>query len=83
MNAKIKQLKDILEDDALLELDETIKEVSKNIKTEDDKEELQYLKDLKKYFEEVLVAISKDELEVEQAEDILAVLNEMQLEDDI
>lgn len=83
MNAKIKQLKDILESDALLELDETIKEVSKNVKTDDDKEELQYLKDLKKYFEEVLVAIEKDELPEKQAEDILAVLEEMQLEDEL
>ncbi|AXX92178.1 hypothetical protein CPU12_01105 [Malaciobacter molluscorum LMG 25693] len=83
MNPKIKELKDILENDALLELDETIKEVSKNQKTQEDKEELQYLKDLKKYFDEVLRAIAKNELPEKQAEDILAVLAEMQLEDDL
>ncbi|RYA23782.1 hypothetical protein CRU96_05960 [Malaciobacter halophilus] len=84
MTAKIKELKDLLEDDALLELDETIIEVSKNIKNDEDKEELQYLKDLKKYFEETLRAITKDELTQEQAVEILAVLEEMQLhEEDI
>ncbi|AXH09545.1 hypothetical protein CP960_01385 [Malaciobacter halophilus] len=82
MTAKIKELKDLLEDDALLELDETIKEVSQNIKNDDDKEELQYLKDLKKYFEEVLRVIAKDELTEEQAVEILAVLEEMQLQDE-
>ncbi|PHO10206.1 MULTISPECIES: hypothetical protein [Malaciobacter] len=84
MTTKIKELKDLLEDDALLELDETIIEVSKNIKNDEDKEELQYLKDLKKYFEETLRAIAKDELTQEQAVEILAVLEEMQLhEEDI
>ncbi|AXH14873.1 hypothetical protein CRU99_01865 [Malaciobacter mytili] len=82
MNSKIEELKQLLENDVLVELIESIEEVEDQVTTEEDKEELQYLKDLKRYFDETLKAIEEDKLSIQQAEDILAALENMKNEDD-
>lgn len=82
MNLKIEKLKELLETDVLIELEENIEELEEQVKTKEDKEELQYLKDLKKYFDETLKAIENNNLSVQQAEDILAALEDMKNEDE-
>lgn len=82
MNLKIEKLKELLETDVLIELEENIEELEEQVKTKEDKEELQYLKDLKKYFDETLKAIENNNLSVQQAEDILIALEDMKNEDE-
>ncbi len=82
MNLKIEKLKDLLEKDVLIELEESIEELEEQAKTNEDKEELQYLKDLKRYFDETLKAIENNNLSIQQAEDILAALEDMKNNDE-
>ncbi len=82
MNLKIEKLKDLLENDVLIELEESIEELEEQAKTNEDKEELQYLKDLKRYFDETLKAIENNNLSIQQAEDILAALEDMKNNDE-
>jgi len=76
---KIKELEDLLRNDVLVEVNGTINELS-NKKGKDAKEELAYMNDVKKYFDEVLIDIENNILTQEDAIDILEGLEDMKVE---
>ncbi len=80
MNSKIKELKELLETDVLIELEENIEELEEE-NAKENKEELQYLQNLKIYFYETLKAIDENNLSIQQAEDILTALENMKNEE--
>lgn len=77
----IKNLKELLESDVLLELEETINELNYQItqtkKNKPLKEELQYMQQVKAYFNEVIEDIKNNSITQEQALDILEGLEDM------
>lgn len=76
----IKDLENLLKTDVLLEVEENIKEIESEIskkKTKALKEELEYMKQVKLYFDEVLADIENKTLTQEQAQDILEGLEDM------
>jgi len=79
---EIKQLEELLTTDVLVELTETIKELEEGSKkkTKAQKEEINYLKDVKKYFDEVIDDIKADKLSKNDAIDILEGLEDMRAE---
>ncbi len=80
----IKQLKKLLTTDVLIEVNETIKEleefIAQNKKNKDEKEQLVYMKEVKKYFDEVIEDIKLQNLSEEEALDILEGLDDMRIE---
>ena len=81
--SKIKELEELLKNDVLVELEATIKEMEENgakKKTKAQKEEINYLKDVKKYFDEVIDDIKADKLSKNDAIDILEGLEDMRAE---
>lgn len=79
----IAQLKNTLEKEFLPELDESLVEMANHVQswksTEEDKEEFEDLKEMKEYFSNVLNDIEKENLNEEDAKEILNVLEEMRL----
>ncbi len=84
---KIKQLEDLLKNDVLIEVNEDIKELEESFKNKKNnkkiKEELDYMKQVKLYFDEVLIDINNGSITQEQAEDILEGLEDMKIENQI
>lgn len=82
----IKKLEELLKNDVLVEVNQTIEEFETNIKTaskkeaKDLKEELEYMKQVKLYFDEVILDIQNNTLTQDQAEDILEGLEDMRVE---
>ncbi len=79
----IKQLEELLINDVLIEVNETITELEKlslQKKSKAIKEELNYIKEVKKYFDEVLLDIENNSITQEQALDILEGLEDMRIE---
>ncbi|QKF81739.1 hypothetical protein [Halarcobacter ebronensis] len=79
----IKQLDELLKKDVLVEVNENIKEIEEELKKKKDKalkEELEYMLQVKLYFDEVLVDIKNNSLTQEQALDILEGLEDMKIE---
>ncbi|MGA1932321.1 hypothetical protein ACH5BF_06315 [Arcobacter sp. YIC-464] len=82
----IKRLEELLKNDVLVEVNQTIEEFETNIKTaskkeaKDLKEELEYMKQVKLYFDEVILDIENNTLTQDQAEDILEGLEDMRVE---
>ncbi|MDZ7818277.1 MAG: hypothetical protein U5K55_06535 [Aliarcobacter sp.] len=83
---KIKELEEILKKDVLVEVNEEIKGlnklISKQKNNEDLKQELNYMEDVKKYYDEVLSFIEKGLLKEEEAVQILEDLEDMRAEND-
>lgn len=84
--SKIKELEEILKSDVLLEVNEEIEELNKLISKQKNsnglKEELTYMEDVKKYYDEVLSFIEKNKLTEEEAGKILEDLEDMRDDED-
>lgn len=84
--SKIKELEEILKTDVLIEVEEEIKGLNKLISKQknnsDLKEELNYIEDVKKYYDEVLSFIEKGLLKEEEAIQILEDLEDMRADDE-
>jgi Fe2+ transport system protein B len=82
----IKQLEEILKTDVLIEVNEDIKQLQKQIAIKKNstalKEELMYMQQVKQYFDEVLLDIEHNNLSKKDAVDILQSLEEMRIEND-
>ena len=82
--SKIKELEALLKKDVMSEIDENIDElmdVTESKKcSQEDKDELKYMEDIKLYFDEVLLDIENNTLKEEDAIEILEVLEEMRLD---
>lgn len=84
--SNIKKLDELLKTDVLVEIKETINELETNIKTASKKdakvlkEELEYINQVKKYFEDVVLDIENKTLTEDQALDILDGLEDMRIE---
>ncbi|PLY10013.1 MAG: hypothetical protein C0626_06960 [Arcobacter sp.] len=80
----IKNLEKLLKDDVLVEINETINGIKSALdKKKNDKalkDELKYMNDVKKYFDEVLIDIEKQTITQEEALDILEGLEDMRVE---
>lgn len=79
----IKKLEQLLKSDVLVEIEETIKELEEQYskkKKKAVKEEIEYMKQVKLYFDEVLLDINNNTLTQEQANDILEGLEDMKME---
>lgn len=78
---EIKQLEELLKTDVLVQINEDIKELNEIIRTKknakNEKAELKYMEEVKKYFDEVLVDIEKNILTKNDAIDILEGLEDM------
>lgn len=83
---KIEELEKLLRTDVLVEVNEEIKAldklISENKDNEDYKIELDYMLDVKKFYDEVLLHIEKNKLSLEDAVNILQDLEDMRAEDD-
>ncbi|MDY3200069.1 MAG: hypothetical protein RBQ84_03875 [Arcobacter sp.] len=83
---KINELEKILKSDVLIEVDAELKALEKLIsKDKDDKDlkiELDYILDVKKFYDEVLLHIEKKLLTEEEAINILKDLEDMKAEDE-
>lgn len=80
----IKDLEKLLKDDVLVEVNEQINGINNALeKKKNDKglkEELNYMNEVKKYFDEVLVDIENKTITQEEALDILEGLEDMKIE---
>lgn len=79
----IKQLEELIKTDIALEVNENIEELETLLskkKSKDLKEELHYMKEIKKYFDEVIADIDNGSITQEQALDILEGLEDMRAE---
>jgi len=81
---KVEELEKLLKEDIMIELEESIEDlvskVKKNKNNQDLKEELKYLRDVQKYFDDVLVDIDKKILTNEDADEIMDALLDMKSE---
>ena len=84
--SKIKELENILKTDVLVEVNDEINAIKKLISKQKNSSELQdelvYMEDVKKYYDEVLVHIEKNLLKEEEAIQILEDLEDMRADDD-
>lgn len=84
--SKIKELEEILRKDVLIEVNEEIealnKLISKEKKNKDLQIELEYMLDVKKFYDEVLLHIEQNSLTEEQAINLLADLEDMRADDE-
>ena len=82
--SKIEELEKLLKEDIMIELEQSIEELVSQVKkknnNKDLKEELKYLRDVQKYFDDVLVDIDKNILTDEDADEILDALQDMKTE---
>ena len=83
---KIEELEKILITDVLIEVEEEIKGLKKLISKQNSNNELQdelsYMEDVKKYYDEVLAFIKKGLLKEDEAIKILADLEDMRADDE-
>ena len=83
---KIEELEKILITDDLIEVEEEIKGLKKLISKQNNNNELQdelsYMEDVKKYYDEVLAFIKKGLLKEDEAIKILADLEDMRADDE-
>ena len=83
---KIEELEKILITDVLIEVEEEIKGLKKLISKQNNNNELQdelsYMEDVKKYYDEVLAFIKKGLLKEDEANKILADLEDMRADDE-
>jgi Fe2+ transport system protein B len=83
---KIEELEKILITDVLIEVEEEIKGLKKLISKQNNNNELQdelsYMEDVKKYYDEVLTFIKKGLLKEDEAIKILADLEDMRADDE-
>ncbi len=84
--SKIQELENILKTDVLVEVDNEIiaikKLITKQKNNSDLQDELVYMEDVKKYYDEVLLHIEKNILKEEEAIQILEDLEDMRADDD-
>ncbi|WP_368030438.1 hypothetical protein [Arcobacter sp. s6] len=82
----IKELEKLLKTEVLIQVNEEIKTIEKFISKQKDSEDLkthlEYMLDVKKYYEEVLVHIEKNILSQEDAVKILQDLEDMSDDED-
>ncbi|CAI8236621.1 MAG: Uncharacterised protein [Arcobacter lacus] len=79
----IKELETLIKDDILIEINENIKDFEEQLskkKSKSVQEELEYISQVKKYFEEVLLDIENSTITQDQALDILEGLEDMKTE---
>lgn len=79
----IKQLEKLVKDDVLIEVNENIKEIRDELSkksTNDLKDELEYMKQIKQYFDEVIADIENNTISEEEAHDIIEGLEDMRAE---
>lgn len=79
----IKQLEELVKEDVLVEVNENIREIRTELSkksTNDLKEELEYMKQIKQYFDEVLADIANNTISQEEALDIIEGLEDMRAE---
>ena len=78
---KIKELEELFKTDVLIQVNEDIKDLEEQLEKKKNnktiKDELKYMKEVKKYFDEVLVDIEKNLLKENDAIDILEGLEDM------
>lgn len=84
--SKIKELEEILKKDVLVEVKDEIEALNKLISKEKNNKnlqiELEYMLDVKKFYDEVLLHIEKKTLTEEQAINLLADLEDMRADDE-
>ena len=84
--SKIKELEKILRTDVLIEVNNEITAIKKLMTKQKNNSELQdelvYMEDVKKYYDEVLLHIEKNILKEEEAIQILEDLEDMRADDD-
>ena len=84
--SKIKELEKILKTDVLVEVNNEITAIKKLMTKQKNNSELQdelvYMEDVKKYYDEVIVHIEKNLLKEEEAIQILEDLEDMRADDD-
>lgn len=84
--SKIKELEELLKNDVLIEVNEEIDALNKLLSKEKNNQnlkiELEYMLDVKKFYNEVLIHIEKNILKEEEAINILADLEDMRADDE-
>ena len=84
--SKIKELEELLKNDVLIEVNEEIDALNKLLSKEKNNQnlkiELEYMLDVKKFYDEVLLHIEKNILKEEEAINILADLEDMRADDE-
>ncbi len=84
--SKIKELEELLKSDVLVEVNEEIDALNKLLLKEKNNQnlkiELEYMLDVKKFYDEVLIHIEKNILKEEEAINILADLEDMRADDE-
>jgi hypothetical protein len=84
--SKIKELETLLKTDVLVEVDEEIVAIEKLLKENGDnknlKIELEYMQDVRKFYNEALSQIEKGQLSEEEANNILLDLDDMRTDDE-
>ncbi len=82
--SNIKKLETLVKTDIMPEVKETIAELEEEIKrvkkNKDLKEELDYMREIRKYFNEILLDIDNNSITEDQALDILEGLEDMRAE---
>mgnify|MGYP000853203350 FL=1 len=84
--SKIKELETLLKTDVLVEVEEEIVAIEKLLKENSDnknlKIELEYMQDVRKFYNEALSQIEKGQLSEEEANNILLDLDDMRTDDE-
>ena len=84
--SKIEKLEQLLKNDVLVEVNNEIKSIEKLISKQKNNDELKieldYMVDVKKYYDEVLVHIEKNLLKEEEAIQILEDLEDMRADEE-
>ena len=84
--SKIKELETLLKTDVLVEVDEEIVAIEKLLKENGDnknlKIELEYMQDVRKFYNAALSQIEKGQLSEEEANNILLDLDDMRTDDE-
>ena len=82
--SNIKKLENVLKEELIPELDESLEEIMDSVDSgdcsKDDRDELKYLEEMKAYFDEVELDIANNNITEEDALDILEVLEDMRLD---
>mgnify|MGYP001023308416 FL=1 len=84
--SKIEELETLLKTDVLVEVEEEIVAIEKLLKENSDnknlKIELEYMQDVRKFYNEALSQIEKGQLSEEEANNILLDLDDMRTDDE-
>lgn len=84
--SKIEELETLLKTDVLVEVEEEIVAIEKLLKENSDnknlKIELEYMQDVRKFYNEALSQIEKGQLSEEEANNILLDLDDMRADDE-